>query len=819
MAEIALAGAIGLLDVVLPFLQHVYHKRASPDINEVKELLNTMRSFLKDTEGREETEGWKDRVQKVRNLAYETEVAIDEFMFDVTGNSHHHRLTTFLHNARHSFTDIKRINRLSSQLKDIKAKINNIKDTDAFRCCNSAVTSSFNVEEIPPEAYPISRDDHLVGINRRIGKICSLILNNESRYAVISVFGGPGTGKTTLIHEVYKLVKEDFECCAWVPVPRSFKQLLENICKDMGLHVCQGMDGRQMLIQHVQQKRYIFVFDGIWNEDEWHYIESLLPFNNKGSRIIISTCKRNLASICASSQDYIYDLNINPLTWQEAWELFYRKAFPSGKPPSPLVDWSEKIVKRCERLPHAIVAVGNILSNKPSTIMEFKNVHDSLEFEPGSSIGHTYIKKLVQSYFHLLPNLKSYHSVTRGRLVRLWIAEGFIGAKAGKNLEQVADEYLDELSCRVYNLNDNFYTIVRGPETRLGENIPRRLSLHNLSPCISQTKGFPNVRTFSVFGVGNRLESMAEDLFSKFKLLRVLDLENAALQHFPQEVVNLILLRYLSLRNTAIKLVPKSIKKLQNLMIFDLRETFVTELPKEICELHKLLYLLVSCVEASLGIGHLTLLQKLSLIKANNKKQSIVKELGNLIELRKLGITELMKEDGKDLCASIEKMEHLTSLYVESVSMEEDLDLNYVRKSPELINRVFLGGRLHYIPKWICSLDNLSKIKLKLSKLENSPLESLQDLPSLKELHLYDAYNGKELVFEAERFLELRMLVIEQFSQLCMVVFQETAVPKLQKLNIRNCDCLKSLCISQSILNRLEERHVPGCLNQGLPME
>lgn len=335
------------------------------------------------------------------------------------------------------------------------------------------------------------------------------------------------------------MVKEDFECCAWVPVPRSFEQLLENICKNMGLHVCQGMDGRQMLIQYIQQKKYIFVFDGIWNEDEWHYIESLLPFNNKGSRIIISTCKRNLASICANPHGYIYDLNINPLTWQEAWELFCRKAFPRGKPPSSLVDWSQKIVKRCERLPYAIVAVGNILSNKPSTIMEFKNVHDSLEYEPGSPVGHTYIKKLVQSYFHLLPNLKSCflyfcnfpedHSVTQGRLVRLWIAEGFIEAKAGKTLEQVADEYLDELvqmslvhvnkwdfdgkvkSCRVYNLvrgfilskseNDNFYTVVRGAETRLGENIPRRLSLHNFSPCVSQTKGFPNVRTFSVSGL------------------------------------------------------------------------------------------------------------------------------------------------------------------------------------------------------------------------------------------------------------------------------------------------------------------------------
>jgi hypothetical protein len=70
--------------------------------------------------------------------------------------------------------------------------------------------------------------------------------------------------------------------------------------------------------------------------------------------------------------------------------------------------------------------------------------------------------------------------------------------------------------------------------------------------------------------------------------------------------------------------------------------------------------------------------------------------------------------------------------------------------------------------------------------LENSPLEALGALPSLKELHLHDAYSGEELVFETEWFVELRMLEIEQFSQLCMVVIRETAMPKLQKLTIAN---------------------------------
>ncbi|GMY30824.1 disease resistance protein RPM1-like, partial [Fagus crenata] len=146
----------------------------------------------------------------------------------------------------------------------------------------------------------------------------------------------------------------------------------------------------------------------------------------------------------------------------------------------------------------------------------------------------------------------------------------------------------------------------------------------------------------------------------------------------------------------------------------------------------------------------------------NKKKGNIVEELGT--ELRKLGITELKKEDGKDLCASIEKREHLTSLYVKSASIDEYLDLNYVDMFLQMINNLFLGGRLHNIPGWIRSLTKQFVL-----------LEALWDLPSLEELYPHDAYSGEVLEFGADWFVELRILVIEQCSSLKKVVIQETA--------------------------------------------
>ncbi|KAL0009426.1 hypothetical protein SO802_010928 [Lithocarpus litseifolius] len=174
-----------------------------------------------------------------------------------------------------------------------------------------------------------------------------------------------------------------------------------------------------------------------------------------GSKIIISTRNRNLASVCLSSHDYIYDLNLNPLTWEEALELLCKKVFQGDTCPDHLVDWCEKIVIRCEESPHAIVAVGNFLSNKPHSGAEFKNVLDSLEFDPGHLVSLSCYRIFLHSYYHLLPKLKSCflyfcnfpmdHSVTCGRLIHQWIGCGFIEKKECKTLEQVAYEYLDEL--------------------------------------------------------------------------------------------------------------------------------------------------------------------------------------------------------------------------------------------------------------------------------------------------------------------------------------------------------------------------------------
>ena len=148
----------------------------------------------------------------------------------------------------------------------------------------------------------------------------------------------------------------------------------------------------------------------------------------------------------------------------------------------------------------------------------------------------------------------------------------------------------------------NFINVLRSPSASLGGEKTRPLSLHNCFPSMLQRTDLSYVRSFSMYGVENFSESMAKELLKKFKLITSLEMENAALKHFPEEVFNLPLLRYLSLRSTRIDSVPKSIKKtLPNLIIVDFRNTLITKLPKEIFGLPKLLSLFVGCPNAVVG--------------------------------------------------------------------------------------------------------------------------------------------------------------------------------------------------------------------------
>ncbi|KAE7996564.1 hypothetical protein FH972_001276 [Carpinus fangiana] len=142
------------------------------------------------------------------------------------------------------------------------------------------------------------------------------------------------------------------------------------------------------LRKYLQQKRYVVVFDDVWKIEFWEIVKHALPCNDRESRIIITTRSDLIGASCKES---LFDLvhKLQPLSQDKAWELFCRKAFQSEfqrRCPKELVKLLMDIVKKCEGLPLAIVAIGGLLSTKEKVPLEWKKLHDSLSFELESKL-------------------------------------------------------------------------------------------------------------------------------------------------------------------------------------------------------------------------------------------------------------------------------------------------------------------------------------------------------------------------------------------------------------------------------------------------
>ena len=261
--------------------------------------------------------------------------------------------------------------------------------------------------------------------------------------------------------------------------------------------------------------------------------------------------------------------------------------------------------------------------------------------------------------------------------------------KKGITLEQVAKEYLTELihrssvqfsyvdyvgkirSCRVHDLMREI--ILRKAEElsfchALGEGdssfdgkFQRGSVQKSTDNVVETTNRNSQICSILLFGIDAGPMLFTGTSLTNFKLLKVLNFEDAPLYSVPEDLGNLFHLRYLSLRRTKVKMLPKSIGKLQNLQTLDLKHSLVDALPVEIEKLQKLHHILaysynyhsvgqLPSVRVLVGevIGSMVELQKLCYVEANHGK-GLIAELGKLKQLRKLGYKPYGRKRAKSL--------------------------------------------------------------------------------------------------------------------------------------------------------------------------
>jgi hypothetical protein len=609
----------------------------------------------------------------------------------------------------------------------------------------------------------------------------------------------------------------------------------------------------------------------------WDQIIRSLPLSkNKPNRIIVTTRFQAVARTCMRDDNDSIQ-NVRALDATKSEELF-RQAISESKGNKD-VEVPEEVWKMCGGLPLAIVTMaGHVACSPPKSPEEWRQLCSTLlpdstkdrgkdvtKEEAGRIISHCYNDmpaeiKTCSLYLSIFPKGSR---ISRKRLTRRWIAEGFVSEKQGMSVEDVAETYFTHLikrniirpvdhstngrvkKCVVHDMilehivatasDENFITVVGGhwlmqpPSTKV-----RRLSLQGGdSKCAKDTEkmNLSHLRSLTMFG---SLDQLPAHSF-RLRIVQVLDLEGCTdfRQHHTDQICKMLFLKYLSLRRTDIKKVPKAIRNLEKLETLDIRETDVDDLPNSVCNLGQLVNILggnkrtrkaLRLPEDLVSKRKMAALRVLSGIEIVGESA----DLHHLTDLRKLAIYRLgFKKKSKafeHLRSSIEYLGgfSLHTLVIYDESSQCLLSLKDLASPPKFFIALQLCGKMVELPRWITELEVLSKLTLSMTLLKEDNLKELSKLKKLFSLTFTSSPNKHDqrtvaiieknrrrpkgfIIVPAGGFEELKLL---RFSApyVPLLSFSEDAMSGVERLELR-FSMLEGLLGTEN-LQSLSEVHV-----------
>nr|UBY07357.1 NBS-LRR disease resistance protein [Dasypyrum villosum] len=858
-----LKPVIGKLTVLLGN-EYKRFKTVRKEIKSLTRELAAMEAFLLKM-SEEEDPDVQDKVwmNEVRELSYDLEDAIDDFVQSIGDKDE--KPDGFIEKIKSSLGKLGKMKarrRIGKEIQDLKKQIIEVGNRNARYRTGVAISNSKNATVDPRALAIFEHASKLVGIDEPKGQIIKLLMEEDVRASeqqqqlkIVSIVGSGGMGKTTLANQVYQELKGQFECLAFLSVSRSpnIMNILRTILSEIsGQGYSNTESGSvQILLSKIKDflldKRYFVVVDDIWDVDTWDIIKCAFPATSSISRIITTTRINSVAhSCCSSFNGRIY--NIRALDMVHSRQLFHTRLFKSDEDcPSYLEEISEQILKKCDGLPLAIIAISGLLANTERTKNMWNQVKDSIgrALERNPSV-EGMMKILSLSYFDLPAYLKTCllylsiyeedSTIKKEDLIRRWIGEGFIHRDGRYTAYELGERCFNELvnrgliqpaktsnygivkSCRVHDtildfiisksIEENFVTLLGVPILTIGNQskVVRRLSLQGVeegnSAVLTADLVFSHVRSLTVVrGLLKIIPSLEE-----FRHLRVLDLMGSfLLDHELENIMRLFQLRYLNLRRAFIRKLPEQIGHLGCLEVLDLRGTSVEELPASIVNLGKLMHLLVNDdVKFPDGIAKMQALETLKYVSASNQPFDFLCGLGQLKNMRNLQLELDFKVDSdtedtqnlqldvvgeersKAIVSSLCKLgtQNLRSLTIYGGSKLLHEESLCLPTLEHLSISCFPA--FPQVLTWVGSLRNLQRLYIGVEGLKQDDLCILGALPSLLVLDLVERTesNGK-LRFSGEvGFRFLKVFIYHGGFEPVDLMFGTGSMPKLEKLEL-----------------------------------
>lgn len=847
------SASTGAMNSVLSKLATMLEDERNPRIrNNIIALrcaLTSMGSFLERRAASTEdmgplVEGW---MNQVRDMTYDLEDCIDDFVCSATpGNSNNIAQLLKMVTWRRQYTSL---------LQELKEQVS---EASERRWRYGIIYDAGDPLHVPSDVVPIDsllrvfsahQGDGLVCVDGPRDRLTKLLdPDDHQQLKMVSIVGCRGIGKTTLAVEVYQSLKERYCCHTIVSVSRGhdLRMILISILTHVGMQIngfreCDEEQLIHKLSEFLKTRRYFIVIEDIWDLSTWKILRWAFPDNGCGSRILVTTCIISIASpSCYFAEDHIF--RMAPLSDAEARKLFFSRIFhPEHCCPLRLEEICIDILKKCGGIPLAIITIASLLATK-SDENEWRRVRDAIGTILDKSATLNGMKQILNfAYFDLPFHLRTCllylavfregYVIDKERLIRRWMAEGFIIEEHGKSLEEVGEYYFNELinrgliqsvcirydgrieACQVQNMiwdlilsksaEENFVTRYDDPGSIFGlQDRIRRLSLY----CDHDRKDIfvpsaitaSHIRSLTVCVTDKEMPTLAN-----FRALRVLDLESSGElegANYLQHIGKLCMLKYLRLQATRIIELPEQVVELQLLQTLDLTRALINILPCNIVRLKQLTYLLVKNVKLPDGIGELQLLQELSHVEVESSNSpNSLEELGRLCMLRVLGLdwcisdTDICRETCvRSLISSLDKLgtSNLQSLHIGGGSgCSLDFLLDSLSAPFDHLHKFRMTSDYYFprIPGWMTSLVSLRLLEINIDTVGEDALMILGKLPSLLVLLLSvkSSAHNQGLIIASCGFRCLKQFDFICCKGLDMVMFEQGGMPALEQLHLK----------------------------------
>ncbi|KAJ4972881.1 hypothetical protein NE237_006055 [Protea cynaroides] len=857
----------------------------------LRDELEWISSFLRDAavlrSKYERVDVW---VSQIRDLAYDAEDVLDIFIHkekklkerNIMGLIHYPRRLSTLH-------------KLGNQIDSINKRIEKI----------STCRSKYAIDKLE-DKYSLGKDmalnkrrdlvvegDDVVGFDIQSKNVTKKLLgkkDDSSQFHVISIVGMAGAGKSTLARKVYndEHVKRHFDSFAWINVSQEFKSksILEDIINQNSVEKKEkNATTNKEETTKEELGKLLVVFDDVWTIQDWDALHSDVLKKIKSTEIrVLLTSRYTVVATHANSRIKPYD--IEKLDEEMGLELLKKKVFHEENFPNELEELAKKIVYKCHGLPLAIAVLGGLLSTKQKTTDVWNKVLESASWQllQGSTdcpeilaLSYDNLPNFLKPCFLYLGLFPEDERIDCESLIQLWIAEGFIQKRGAESMEDVAEDYLEELiqrnmiqvdvrglngnveTCRIHDLlrefaiskgrQEKFLDILGNNDSETNRTISRRVAVHSTNEEdeegteIPDSSSLNDPRSMLCFRQLSNIRSFEDKSFYKsFKLLRVLHLRGAIskLQSLPHEIGELVLLKYLNLSGAS-KLIrlPSSIRNLRNLQTLNISGTHINGTPGSVFYLEELRHFYgspfllrdisgigFSCslvqrkiidyyYHSGIGgaappprIGRLRNLRTLSF--AGDKYWICDDEFSQLTNLRKLEIYRVKMDHrlGAALFNSILRFIYLRELYIQWD--EGKLQFQGSLSQHVHLYKLTLEGEVEKLPN--AFPPNLTELHLWYTALKQEEgdrlIQTLAELKNLKFLLLYNALEGKQMVFPAKGFPNLIRLEIGSLRNLEEWKVEEGSLPNLKFLTFRGLDSLRELPDGLRQVTTLQELHI-----------